>query len=311
MGRGKSELTHQRVAAAYAYAEENQPVTVRGCAYHLFTRNLIGTMSANGKGLTGPAEVSRILTRAREEGDFPWEWIVDEGRGVEGSGAWDDPAEMVEYMLDDYRKNYWTMQPKHVELWSEKSTVRGLLGELIRHYQLPFSVQKGFTSATEAKETTYRVKRAARQGKPFVALYVAHRDPSGLWMSERDLPAGVDYGCLPEHFTIQRVALIKDDLKGLPSFDLETKKDDPRFRWYQENYHREKCWELDAMNPRALRKCVEEAVLSHINLAAWRQAASTEEGERETMLAFHNSFKSLRRQDDDDDDDDYDYERDE
>jgi hypothetical protein len=73
MGRGVSQITRDRLDAAYAYAEECHPITVRGCAYHLFTRNppLIESMADKYV-----AEVSRILTRAREEREFPWRWIV-------------------------------------------------------------------------------------------------------------------------------------------------------------------------------------------------------------------------------------------
>ena len=81
--------------------------------------------------------------------------------------------------------------------------------------------------ADQITETVYVDEKA------FVALYCGDWDPSGLDMSERDLPNRlVRYGDGAE-FTLERIALIEDDLSGLPSFPLESKKDDPRYPWYR------------------------------------------------------------------------------
>ena len=122
MGRGISKLTQERLDAVYAYAEENQPVTVRGCCYHLFTLKLIESMAKKHTG-----EVSRILTRAREDGDLPWDWFADESREVEVVSTWDNMAKYGEAVMRSYRKSRWQDQDFYVEVWSEKGTVRGLL----------------------------------------------------------------------------------------------------------------------------------------------------------------------------------------
>ncbi len=61
----------ERLDAIAAYAEENQPVTVRGCCYHLFTKKLIEGMAEKYT-----KEISRILVKAREDELIPWDWIV-------------------------------------------------------------------------------------------------------------------------------------------------------------------------------------------------------------------------------------------
>jgi hypothetical protein len=290
MGRGISLLTRDRLDAAFAYAKTNRPVTVRGVAYHLFTRipPLIESMAEKHV-----AEVSRILVRAREEGDLPWEWIVDEGRGVEGGHGWDSLEQFGEAMLDHYRKNRWLDQDFHVELWSEKATVKGLLAPVIRRYQIPFRVMKGFVSASEAKEISNQIESVAAEGKEFVALYIGDWDPSGLCMSERDLPERLErYGDGSE-FTIRRIALIEEDLAGLPSFPLETKKGDPRYNWYRKNHHPSVCWEIDAMSPVALRARVEAEIKSHIDADLWRRADEVERAERDSIREFVGNLKTL------------------
>jgi hypothetical protein len=39
---------------------------------------------------------------------------------------WDDPQELAETFY--YRRNLWQTQPKRVEVWSEKGTIRGWSG---------------------------------------------------------------------------------------------------------------------------------------------------------------------------------------
>ena len=77
----------------------------------------------------------------------------------------------------------------------------------------------------------------------------------------------------------QAIALVDDDTDDLPSF--EAKVDDPRYRWYVEEYG-EESWELDAMDPNELRDRVEEAIDEYIDADAWEQHKKIEAVQRET-----------------------------
>ena len=82
-------------------------------------------------------------------------------------------------------------------------------------------------------------------GRDLIVLYVGDFDPSGLYMSEEDLPARFDkYD--GDHVDLRRIALMADQLRGLPSFPASDKKKDPRYKWFVANYGKQ-CWELDAM----------------------------------------------------------------
>ena len=289
MGRGISPVTRKRLDAIREYAEENQPVTVRGCCYHLFTRRLIESMA---KKFTG--EISRILVNAREEGDIPWEWIVDETRDLEGGGGWSSLEAFGEAMFRQYRKNRWVDQDTRVELWSEKGTVRGLLDPVIRRYQIPFRVMHGYSSATSVNDIADQIADTVLEDKKFVALYCGDWDPSGLDMSEWDLPNRLKRYSGGTEFTLKRIALIAEDLPGLPDFPLESKKDDSRFDWYRRKFHPSKCWELDAMSPIDLRHRVEEEIKSWIDHVKWKRADVVEKAERESIREFASALKTLR-----------------
>ena len=64
-------------------------------------------------------------------------------------------------------------------------------------------------------------------GRDLFVLYVGDFDPSGLYMSERDLPRRIaEYG--GDHVTLRRIALTSSQTAGLPSFPVSTKRKDPQ-----------------------------------------------------------------------------------
>ncbi len=121
-GRGKSLQSIAIITAAIAILSEIQPATVRAVCYRLFVQKLIPNMSK-----ASTDRVSKQLVYARENDLLDWDWIVDETREAETIASWDNPETLIGAAVNQYRKDYWTMQPKWVEVWSEKGTIRGTL----------------------------------------------------------------------------------------------------------------------------------------------------------------------------------------
>ena len=221
--RGKSRTTIERLAAAIEILEEIQPASVRAVCYRLFVLKLIPDMS---KASTNA--VSRILTRAREEDEIDWDWIVDETREAETAARWTDPDEIIRATVRDYRRDYWQDQECRVEIWSEKGTVRGTLAPVLDEYGITLRVLHGYGSATAVHDPA---DESTADDRPLHVLYVGDWDPSGLHMSEIDLPARIErYG---GEIDITRVAIVDFDLDDLPCFKPETKKNSPALRMVQ------------------------------------------------------------------------------
>jgi hypothetical protein len=280
--RGRSQRSIGLIEAMHDAAEAAQPITGRGIGYKLFTAGLIPSMAKNEM-----QRVYRLLKEAREEGRIPWEWIVDETRAIERVSTWDDPAEYVRTVSRSYRRDFWNQQPHRVHVWSEKGTVRGVLAPVLEEYAVGFLPVHGFSSATAAHDIA-----EDDDGRPLIVLYVGDLDPSGMFMSEEDLPARFDkYD--GNHIVLRRIALKAGQLAGLPSFSASDKSKDPRHKWFVAN-HGPRCWELDAMDPNDLRDCVEREIAKLIEPVAWRRCEVVNKAEQESLRTVLDNWGAPR-----------------
>jgi hypothetical protein len=278
-GRGMAQRSLDLIEAMRTIAEEAEPITGRGIGYKLFTLGLIPSMERKEM-----QRVYRLLKEAREQEIIPWEYIVDETREVERVSTWSNPAEYARCVAQSYRRDFWDQQPLRWEVWSEKGTVRGVLGPVLDHFAVGFRVMHGFNSATAVHE-------ACRydDGRELIALYVGDFDPSGMYMSEEDLPARLfDYG--GHHIKLKRVALLQKHVTDLPSFPAKDKKLDTRYPWFVRNYGR-LCWELDAMDPNNLRACVQREIKKLIEPVAWKRCELVNRAERESLRTVLDRWK--------------------
>jgi hypothetical protein len=276
--RGMGRRTLALRSAIYDIAEECQPITGRGVGYKLFTQGLIASMSR-----ADMQRVYTILKEAREEGHVPWEWIVDETRSLERGATWGGPADYARDVPEMYRREPWDSQEARVEVWSEKGTIRGVLAPVLREYAVGFRVMHGFNSATSVHDIA-----DDDDGRPLIAFYVGDFDPSGLCMSEEDLPNRLhEYG--GDHVELRRIALTKADGAALPSFPASDKVKDPRHKWFVKN-HGTQCWEIDALDPNTLRDRVEAAIKGEIDEAAWDACKTADRREREGLRSVIGSW---------------------
>jgi hypothetical protein len=176
-------------------------------------------------------------------------------------------------------------------VWSEKVTIRGVLWPVLSKLGVGFRVMHGFSSATSVWEVSNR----GNDNRPLVALYIGDWDPSGLCMSEHDLPARIkEYG--GDYITLKRIALTAEQTPPLPSFSVESKTRDPRYKWFKKHYG-DLCWELDALDPRQLRSVVETEINGLIDRPLWDHQQDLEDREKksiEVLLRWWANVENLR-----------------
>jgi hypothetical protein len=141
----------------------------------------------------------------------------------------------------------------------------------------------GYSSATAIRQIADETA-----DEPLLALYVGDWDPSGLHMSEVDLPRRLrEYGA---DVGLVRVALDEDDTNsGLPEFAAEDKRSDPRYQWFVGQCER-RCFELDALDPNELRDRVEQFIRAQIDFEAWDRCKAVEQAEIQSLVEVMESW---------------------
>jgi hypothetical protein len=275
-GRGMAQKSIDLIKHCRSILAAIHPTTVRGVAYQLFTQGLIENMGA-----ACVRNVSRMIVIAREKEIIPWEWIVDETRQEERVSGWNGLGDFGETVVRAYRKDFWQHQVSWIKVYSEKATVGGVVRPVLNEFAVGFQVLHGFGSATALHD----VAEESLTGERYLEiLYIGDFDPSGMHMSEVDLPGRVEkYGGVVD---ITRIALTRTDCTNvLPSFSVETKSRDPRYTWFKRNYGG-RCWELDAMNPVDLRRRLRNEIIQRIDMDAWAHCETVEVAERESLNKY-------------------------
>jgi hypothetical protein len=294
-----------------AIAEAIQPCSVRALAYQLFNRKLIPSMTREST-----KKVSNLGVIAREEGWMPWEWIDDRTRAEQALPTWADPVAYARVVQQSYRRDKWLSQPTYVSVWSEKATVEGTIRPVLEEYEVPFQVLHGWCGARPVWDAA---RANLDRDQRTLILYIGDYDPSGMYMSEVDLPRrlaryssddpankDVDSEWIrrrlaEERLEIRRIALTKADTVALgaatrfPASDKKDKPDkkgDSRYGWFVRNHGRW-CWELDALSPNVLRDRLERAIVAELDQEAWDRYRRVEEEEREVIIATCRAWGSI------------------
>jgi len=161
---------------------------------------------------------------------------------------------------------------------------------VLDHYGVGFRVMHGFTSATCVNDVA-----EDDDGRELIALYVGDYDPSGMNMSEHDLPERLSrYD--GDHVVPIRIALTKEQTAALPSFPASDKRTDSRYKWFVKNYG-DWCWELDALSPNVLRDRLERAIVAELDREAWDRATLGQELERDLIIETCETWRSISGQD--------------
>jgi hypothetical protein len=275
-GRGMARKSIDLIEHSRRILAAIHPTTVRGVAYQLFTQGKIENMGA-----ACVRNVSRLIVIAREKGIIPWKWIVDETRQEERVSSWNGLGDFGETVTRAYRKDFWQHQDSWIKVFSEKTTVGGIVRPVLDEFAVGFKVLHGFGSATALHDVA---EESLTDERHLEILYIGDFDPSGMHMSEVDLPGRVEkYGGVVD---ITRIALTRVDCTdGLPSFGVETKRGDPRYAWFKRNYGA-RCWELDAMNPNDLRQRLRNEIIRRIDMDAWAHCKTVEVAERESLNKY-------------------------
>jgi hypothetical protein len=286
---GKRYGTHDAVAARrqalYDIVDEQRPMTVRAVYYQAVVRGIIE------KNERDYAMVKDDLARLRKgnvEGLLmPYDWLVDNTRNMISPFGYDSVSEALQETADNYRVNLWKDADCRVIIFLEKDGLAGVIEQTTRNCGVDLVPVRGYASLSLLHSVAEKYRDELR---PVFCYLLGDYDPSGmdahraLGVTLNDMAANVDF-----HF--KRLGLTPKQIKDwkLPG-ERATKTTDSRTKnWAGGD---DMSVELDAVEPKKLRKLVKDAIDKHMDDDDRARIRTDEADERAYIMTLSEQVES-------------------
>jgi hypothetical protein len=266
-------------------------LTVRQLYYQMVKANLIvNTKKTYDK-------VKETINNAKLAGLVDWAAIEDRRRTLEGRSHWDSPFDAMQSIADQYARDRWEGQKYRPEFFVEKEALEGIVERVALANDVSYLACCGYNSGTVLYNCAQRIRERRKRGQETVIIYAGDHDPSGLDMSDGDMPGRLEtflkkYSHGPVE--IRRIALNLDQVslyKPPPNFAKET---DTRYGAYKKKYG-EKCWEVDALEPDVLMALYQAEVDRMKDAALYDKMTELEASEQQTLSRIADRFDDVAR----------------
>jgi hypothetical protein len=259
----------ERREAIIDIVNELGPATVRQVYYQAEVR---GVLPKEEKSYN---KVQYLLVKLRRSGEIDYDSIVDKTRYPIQPATFESPAEALEDAAASYRKSLWTDIDARVESWLEKDALTGVIDPITSKYDVALNPARGYASITFLYENATALRIT---GKPCFIYHLGDSDPSGenaAEVIERELRA---YAPDTEiHF--ERLAVTEQQISDWDLPTRPTKKSDSRAAAYGDR----DSVELDSIDPRRLRKLVEDAINRHMSKKLYAKLMKAEKAEQDEI----------------------------
>jgi hypothetical protein len=264
-------------AAIYKIAQAERPVTVRGLFYRVLSLGLVPKTEA------GYFVVQREALKMRRAGELPYDWITDGSRLRLKPRTWSSAMAALENTARAYRQALWADQGIHVEVWTEKDAIRGVVYPVTAQYDVPLMIARGYSSETFLWETAEAINT---EGNQAVIYQLGDHDRDGVRAWDAIQHRLRDFVDDDIEMDFERIAVTPEQIEEL---DLPTRPDktDSGFG---------PCVEVDAIASTTLRALVTDAIEAWIDDEQLRITLIAERSEREIL-------RSLAGLDDEEEDD--------
>lgn len=260
------------------YAAQGYSLTLRQLYYQFVARDILpNTVKSYNK-------LGNIVNDARLAGLIDWAAIEDRTRHVSDAPRWDNPADAVLAVLQQYRIDVWANQPRRVEVWIEKNALTGVIHRTCRNLNVPYFACIGYVSQSEQ----YRAYQRSMH-HPLTILHLGDHDPSGLDMTrDNDERLNAVFGGDVE---VRRLALNMDQVDEYNPPPNPAKMTDSRFSDYARDFGTSS-WELDALEPSVINALITDEVNSIVDAATYNAALDRQERERDRLQEVYDELRN-------------------
>ncbi len=258
------------------YQAQGYSLTLRQLYYQFVARDLIAnTVKSYNK-------LGNIINDARLAGLVDWSAIEDRTRNLNDAPRWDDPADAVNAVLQQYRTDVWENQPRRVEVWIEKNALTGVIHRTCRQLDVPYFACIGYVSQSEE----YRAYRRSLN-HPLTILHLGDHDPSGIDMTrDNDNRLNDVFG---GDVDMVRIALNMDQVEEYAPPPNPAKMTDSRFADYAAEFGTSS-WELDALEPSVINALITSHVEDIRDDDIHEEALVEQEEGRDRLQEIYNEL---------------------
>ncbi len=282
---GSLILIGQSQSVVEEYQKMGIKITLRQLYYQLVARDIIPNQQRAYKRL------GTLIADARYAGLIDWAAIEDRVRIPRLPTDFSGIPEIIRVAIAAYRLDRWEGQPCYVELFCEKDALSSVLAPIATEWHIPFSVNRGYASATAMYDTAKRIMNEIDYGdKRPIILYLGDHDPSGLDMI-RDVGDRVkEFDYAGDSLLVEHLAITMNQIEEYTPPPNPTKITDSRAEKYIEA-HGDSSWELDALPPDMLQKLVRDHILKWLDRDKYDEVLRMEEEDKNKLTEFAQKYK--------------------
>ncbi len=182
----KAVIVNHIISISEDYMEAGDTLTLRQLYYQLVARDIIPNHDKVYK------KISSIKDDVVYSGLVDWSTFEDRGRKPVTAYYEDDVTGALQRTINSYKLDRQKGQQVHIEVWTEKDAISGILRKVTLPHTVSLVINKGYNSSTAMYEAYDRFVDCINDGKQVCILYFGDHDPSGLDMV-RDIRERLTY----------------------------------------------------------------------------------------------------------------------
>lgn len=223
----------------------------------------------------------RLLTSARYHGEVSMHCIDDPTRPQKTFDGFDSLSDFVHSEVDNflcgYHRDRQQGQPRHIEVFGEKSTLKTMISRACAPYYVPYSLGRGFCSIPVWRDIAARFKRSGC--KRMTLIVVSDYDPEGLELADDAIRSLSQLWGIPVDG--HRVAVTREqiDALGLANDFNPAKTTSSRFKKFVERTGGERTWEVESLDPDDIVEQIKAAIEANMDMRVYDQVVRQEQAD--------------------------------
>ena len=266
------------------YQAEGMSLTLRQLYYQFVSRGMIPNKQREYK------KLGSVISDGRLAGLIDWEAIEDRTRYVRRNSHFADPADVIRAARYSFQLDHWEGQEYRVEVWIEKEALTGVISGICEQLDVPYFACKGYVSQSEMWKAAQRLLHHLEMGRAPVIIHLGDHDPSGIDMTRDIIDRNEVFEA--DMVEVERIALNMDQVEEYNPPPNPAKLSDTRSSGYISKYGNES-WELDALEPRVLRRLIEEKVVLYRDDRIYQDVLNQESEYIEILKRVERDWQSL------------------